>query len=589
MKEKKNIWKSRGVEWRNRNARYFNKIEVAVKNFIDKHSLIHAPMVKIEYYHWDELLQKAKDDFQFDKRLSELKHEYVSNIKFRHAVNIKGWRFIKKSEVKSTDCNDDIPTYSKCYILEELALLMGCVKDGLLEGNNGAAENSSRKVMLLYPGDMEEAFSMANNYFCMAESNATIFWAPIIFSKNRKRHDASFTSNVPSNINDRSAESAWKLECLIRNESNLKPPGVDFDRYAFDLKNTPLIFQQEYIPHYDKYVPRLEEKGIISRASQYDFNLDTLKIYIHGIGGIGKTSLCNAIFKDEKIAQNFSIRLWFGSKPLADIATCCKHMYLKIMPSEKKYTHAYVKALKDFLENLKQKKWLIVFNDVDDITKFKKYIPGRGGVVILNGRHKYKSEKIKSIIPIKLSNLQKSQAKELILNHAPRLSSQTKNIKVLLDYFDKIKFYPKVLVLVARFLQNNNSLTVKDYLKKHKALMISDSLEDSLRKEARALKSTWKISIAHVSKELQIQKTHIETLMIALSYLKINSTPWEFISLCCQTLFNNRLSINEISNLKEVLEVYSLIDLYEGKAQIHPALAEIFRFIDIKKTMLKYF
>ena len=148
---------------------------------------------------------------------------------------------------------------------------------------------------------------------------------------------------------------------------------------------------------------RDEDKKEIIKSLLQSKNEDNLSVVaIVGIGGLGKTTLAQLVYNDEKVVKHFDVRLWVCVSDDFDV----KILVRNIVKSERdeNVDHLGLEQLKNKLhETLNSKRYLLVLDDVwnDDFEKWNQLrillkVGARGSKVLVTAR----SSKVTSIMGI---------------------------------------------------------------------------------------------------------------------------------------------------------------------------------------------
>ncbi|KAH0746871.1 hypothetical protein KY285_008528 [Solanum tuberosum] len=85
---------------------------------------------------------------------------------------------------------------------------------------------------------------------------------------------------------------------------------------------------------------------------------------IVGMGGLGKTTLANAIYHDERVKNHFGLKAWFCVSETYDAFRITKGLLQEIGSTDLKVDDNLNQLQVKLKESLKGKKFLIVLDDV---------------------------------------------------------------------------------------------------------------------------------------------------------------------------------------------------------------------------------
>lgn len=114
----------------------------------------------------------------------------------------------------------------------------------------------------------------------------------------------------------------------------------------------------------DEVIGREEEKKDIIRQLQvFDEKKDVSFISIVGIGGLGKTTLAQYVYNDEKVNAYFELKMWVCVSDVFHVKTIVENMI--ICATERKPESHILEQLQEELRKiLNQKRYLLVLDDV---------------------------------------------------------------------------------------------------------------------------------------------------------------------------------------------------------------------------------
>ena len=370
LKEQQILWDNLGNEWLKKYIPIFDSLKNAGQSRIQ---------VDVQYKKWRALLAEAKEQFNYQAYYDHLVSEYQNEkSKLFRSVNFKShkhtYRLSKKDETPDEKIKNqwkDTPIknpYLLQYILEELAVLMGSVSEGLL---NQLRKNEIRQpenvvCALLYPSNEEQAFKDARQ--CVLEfskskklENRYAFqWHTIhLYDPANQEVDSSFLFTSNSDVRNYSPEKFKKLR--------LKQLEV-IDRIY-------MHYQEGFEHKYGANFPTLPKNYFFNRRAYSELmNLSNAKIVvIQGESLVGKASLVKEFCKNN--AAQFTKIIWLDREDAADpYLISMTHTVNKFRLAEPQADPVEIKhAFRQFINTGSRK--LIVFRGAKNFAEIAEFIP----------------------------------------------------------------------------------------------------------------------------------------------------------------------------------------------------------------------
>ncbi|XP_075658759.1 disease resistance protein Roq1-like [Castanea sativa] len=234
--------------------------------------------------------------------------------------------------------------------------------------------------------------------------------------------------------------------------------------------------------------------GIDSRVEEISCCLDIESndvrvLVIHGLPGIGKTTIAKAIFN--LIAYHFE-----GSSFLEDIRENSKTndgvlqlqeaLYHEILGGRNLKVHGISKRINVIMEKLHHKKILLILDDVDKLVQVENLLGkcnwfASGSRIIITTREKSLLSTLREdchLIYYKVKELDEHESRELFFQHAFKRNKPTEDYLELIHQFVVYaKGLPLVLKIIGADLYDKNLRCWKSALDKYKRIPNSDIQE----------------------------------------------------------------------------------------------------------------
>ena len=188
----------------------------------------------------------------------------------------------------------------------------------------------------------------------------------------------------------------------------------------------------------EQVIGREEDKdAIIELLLESNLEENVSVIPIVGMGGIGKTTLAQFVYNDEKVKRYFELKMWVCVSDVFDLTIMMK----KIIASatDNKPGNLEMDQLQNRLrKEIDQKKYLLVLDDVwnEDGEKWlnlKSLLVGglKGSKIIITTRTRLVAEIKHTVSPYLLKGLSEKQSWSLLQNVAFRKGEETNNRKLV--------------------------------------------------------------------------------------------------------------------------------------------------------------
>ncbi|KAL4614066.1 hypothetical protein ACB092_07G028400 [Castanea dentata] len=260
---------------------------------------------------------------------------------------------------------------------------------------------------------------------------------------------------------------------------------ISKDRYNFQLRETQVVMgkretqvvmgerETHSFVRKEEVIGREEDKEDIIRLLQvFDEKKNVSFISIVGIGGLGKTTLAQYIYNDEKVNAHFELKMWVCVSDVFDVKTIVENMIIcatKIKPE----SHRLEQLQEELRTILNQKMYLLVLDDVWNENKetWDKLetllLDGkRGSKVVITTRTKLVANISNPISQYALRGLSDDQSWALLKQKAFEEGKETINNdfeKIGMDIVKKCQGVPLAIKIIGSVLYFKKS--VDDWLR----------------------------------------------------------------------------------------------------------------------------
>ena len=227
-----------------------------------------------------------------------------------------------------------------------------------------------------------------------------------------------------------------------------------------------------------------DKKAIIDQLLDFDVEENVSFISIVGIGGLGKTTLAQYVYNDEKVKTYFELKMWVCVSDIFEL----KIIVEKIIASaiDKKPENFEMDQLQNKLrQNLNQKKYLLILDDVwnedkESWCELKRLLMGgaKGSKVVVTTRTKLVAEITSTISPYFLEGLSKSQSWLLLKQMAFKKEQETvdPNLEAIgMEIVENCQGVPLAIKTIGRVLYFKNTKDEWSYIKNNELTNVTQS------------------------------------------------------------------------------------------------------------------
>ena len=268
---------------------------------------------------------------------------------------------------------------------------------------NGTILDSPVSISSLFPAyksetDVSSVFSDSPPRFSHSNSNMSIF-SPTISETGSPLSNGP-THSIPLLF------PANKSETDSGSESNETPPQFSYPMMSIfppnssqtdNSGNYEIIPTDPSIPHFSEkktFGRKQDKKAITNLLLAFDVEENVSFISIVGIGGLGKTTLAQYVYNDEKVKTYFELKMWVCVSDTFDVKIIVERIIASATGTKPK--NLEMERLQNELRNtFNQKKYLLVLDDVwtendEDWCNLKTLLlsGARGSKVVITTRSK---------------------------------------------------------------------------------------------------------------------------------------------------------------------------------------------------------
>ncbi|MED6208759.1 hypothetical protein PIB30_048316 [Stylosanthes scabra] len=254
------------------------------------------------------------------------------------------------------------------------------------------------------------------------------------------------------------------------------------------LKETAKVDMSWKIPSTSLVEPseicgRKEDKEAILKLLMDDHDADLSVIPIVGMGGIGKTTLAQMLYHDDKVKKKFDFRGWVCVSEEFDVVKVTKTIIEAITSSSCNLTDLNL-LQHDLKEKLSRKKFFVVLDDVwnenyDDwnmlLKPFQKGV--KGSKILITTRSKKVASLVETVSPHELRSLSDEDCWLVFSKHARLSTTSMENptlIKIGKDIIKKCDGLPLAAQALGGLLRGNSDVKYWNHLLKSEIWGLSD-------------------------------------------------------------------------------------------------------------------
>uniref|UniRef100_A0A2N9HJ32 Uncharacterized protein n=1 Tax=Fagus sylvatica TaxID=28930 RepID=A0A2N9HJ32_FAGSY len=280
-----------------------------------------------------------------------------------------------------------------------------------------------------------------------------------------------------------------------------------------------------------------DKKTIIDLLLNFDLEENVSFISIVGIGGLGKTTLAQYVYNDEKVKTYFELKMWVCVSNVFDVKTIVE----KIIGSATgtKPENLDMDQLQTKLrEKLNQKKYLLMLDDVwnednESWCDLKRLLMdgSNGSKVVITTRTRLVAEITSTVSPYFLQGLSKTQSWYLFKQMAFKKGQETidPNLEAIgMDIVEKCHGVPLLIKMIGRILYFKETENEWSYIKDKELTNVTQGENDNvilsiLKLSYDHLPSHLKCCFAYCSlfpKDYEIPKLTLIQLWIAQGFIR---------------------------------------------------------------------
>lgn len=257
-------------------------------------------------------------------------------------------------------------------------------------------------------------------------------------------------------------------------------------------------------------------------------------IPIVGMGGLGKTTLTQLIYNDERVKEHFQLRVWLCVSEIFDEMKLTKETIESVASGFSSATTNMNLLQEDLSRKLQGKRFLLVLDDVwnEDPEKWDRYrcalvSGGKGSKIIITTRNKNVGILMGGMTPYHLKQLSNNDCWQLFKKHAfvDGDSSSHPELEIIgKDIVKKLKGLPLAAKAVGSLLCTRDAEEDwKNILKSEIWELPSDNILPALRLSYSHLPATLKRCFAFCSvfpKDYVFEKRRLVQIWMALGFIQ---------------------------------------------------------------------
>lgn len=518
--------------WRQKGQRWLEFSQAVVNNLFE--DLLAC--VDIAWVRWADTLNVARKECEFKHDYFKLLRAFSDNAEFRAAVRTQACRYLHKRNYKAQLEGFKLSENNKTYILEELALLMGCMSRNLFFQEH---DSDSNKIFLLYPNEIINSFQLGQQLLKRPNSK-NIVWCEVNL-RTREAKKEAFRGYAdknqrlePQNV----ATNAKKMHQVLTDLGIIR--GKISDEFYVTGKKIRLTEKYWLRPSYREYFVRL-------------LNQESSMLILYGLRGMGKNQMVANFFNECVEYKIFNKCIVIEADSEKNLKKQINAVCASLGIGDK---NCNAKMLLDWLA--KTDNWLLVLKDVENyalVTDFLK-ITRLGCVCVITSYLEPPAPWI-NCCSVEVSALSLEESDEFIESLCPGLSSVTKH-----QLYERFQGYIYPLALALENVRESEDV---------KRLLALPVAKDS--KPLRKLKDSIMYKINRNTSNHNVPRK----ILFFMAYLSAKEMPRSLLIALLKYYEKANYSYELFKESLRVLNQYKLIEEYDEIYTVHSLLLEAFK------------
>jgi cytochrome P450 len=387
-------------------------------------------------------------------------------------------------------------------------------------------------------------------------------------SEENVNQQISKEQQLKSQEKELSSQQATQLfENINAKSKNLSEVNVSHNQNPWILPNQNKNFVKRCA-----YISELNDKFSIPISLN---SATCLTLSAYGKGGVGKTQL--AINFIHNPPQLYKCRCWFAAGNEEVLINQYRFIYKEKIDSHDTEVDNLIAKVIEWFE--KNPGWLVVYDNVDDFSQIQKYMPKKGGHILITSRH----EDLSLSNTMKIYEMELSEAKQLVSSIvASRINKNMYDLKFndkkLTTLINALGSLPLAVSQAAAYIVKNLidiDDPVAEYVEQYQQAK-EDFLNDITFIELHSAYSapvaiTWNITFAYLK-----NKGKTLEILIYCSYLEPDNILKDMLYFCLNTQDN---SYNKYDYSKDIGELYAydMLTASYDYTKIHRLVQEVLR------------
>jgi NB-ARC domain len=593
--------------WRENGDKYISNFGNKIKQLREAGNINGEPLVhvNVNIYQWREILEASKV-FGYETKVDDLRNYYhrYPDSDVHYGIDKQADSFFgRKKRIDTPENREKAFT----YITEELAVLQGCIAEGLFHfpANFGkeSKDIDSLPVHIVYPGKEIASFSTARQFY--REDNTHhpfhVRWLSI-----EVRTTASSKRMVGFSHRDEVVtEKQINIREIVRRmlfdwPQTIEREQFDYEQFCrgkqvtFDL---PSRGEGHHSVERDALLKQLEvsfggggsasgfaktSEATSAAGIKPQANDNNVTVICHGMGGVGKTHLAYEYCL--RSAGKYHLELWLDGTSKNKIDSTYKRLGLNLrIIRENTPTAEIRKTVVEWFEE--HSGWLIVLDDLaGSLEDFKDYLPHRNGHLLVTSR---KADlKNQRAISTAVNCMTEKESIAMLSSGQPQpVAHEYHELARLLE---GLPIALEIAVAYMRMHRASPADCVRLYRENsHEMLDAKAGSEISMSKKKVAV--VWDASIYAIENPKNRGKAsqdpkglivaqHARELLAICAYVMQNNIPKEFLVRWFSRKCPEQADVDaNVDAILQKLAEYSLIKYHDDFVDIHPVVQEVLR------------